>query len=401
MLNVKTPEGVIELINTRLTCKEFASETIKATDALGRVLLNDIVSEEDVPGFNRSTVDGYAVLASDTFGCSESMPAVLGYKGEVLMGESAEVDLLPGSCIGVSTGGELPDGANAVVMVENIEDYGSNMVGILKPVAPGNNVIFKGDDVSVGEKILPAGTELTIHDIGILSALGYPQVEVRSKPVVGIISTGDELTEASEVPRSGQIRNVNTPLLIAAVNRFGAKAVDFGIVRDKESEIRQTVRTAVATCDIVLISGGSSAGLRDLTAKVIGLEGELLMHGIAMKPGKPTILGIIKEKPVFGLPGHPVAAYFVTELFVRPLIEQMMGAIAKRLTTKAMLGEAISSNHGRAEYIAVRLDNRGNANPVRGKSGLIASLAGVDGYICVPKDCEGLAEGAEVVVTYF
>ena len=401
MLNVKTPEGALELINSKLTSKEFTSESIKTTDAIGRVLLHDVISEENVPGFNRSTVDGYAVLASDTFGCSESIPAVLEYKGEVLMGESAEQELLPGTCIGVSTGGELPNGANAAVMVEHIEDYGSNMVGILKPVAPGNNVIFKGDDVSIGEKILTAGTELTIHDIGILSALGYSQVDVRRKPVVGIISSGDELTDASEVPKSGQIRNVNTPLLVAAVNRFGAKAVDFGIVRDKEKEISQTVRTAVATCDIVLISGGSSAGLRDLTAKVIGSEGELLLHGIAMKPGKPTILGVVKGKPVFGLPGHPVAAYFVTELFVRPLITQLMGAIVKRLTTKAVLGEAVSSNHGRAEYIAVRLDNRGNANPVRGKSGLIASLAGVDGYICVPRDCEGLAEGAEVIVTYF
>ena len=401
MLKVKTPEEVKSLIQTHLSSKNYSVESVKTTDALGRVLSFDIISEEDVPGFDRSTVDGYAVLAADTFGCSESIPAVLEYAGEVLMGESAELELIPGTCIGVSTGGELPSGANAVVMVEYIEDYGSNMVGILSPVAPGNNVIFKGDDVSVGDKILRAGTELTIHDIGILSALGYTQVDVRRKPAVGIISTGDELTETSETPRSGQIRNVNTPLLVTAVKGFGSTAVDFGIIRDKESELRQVLRTAVSTCDVVLISGGSSAGLRDLTARVIESEGELLLHGIAMKPGKPTILGIVKGKPVFGLPGHPVAAYFVTELFVRPLIKMLMGAYENRRTTKAELGETISANHGREEYIAVRLCDLGTAYPVRGKSGLIASLAGVDGYICIPRDCEGLAEGTEVIVTYF
>jgi len=410
LLSVKTPDEVFEIINKRLlplylSCRS-ACEAVGLTGASGRVLHQDIVSSEDVPGFDRSTVDGYAVRASDTFGCSEAIPAVLDLAGEVQMGESAGFELVPGTCVTVSTGGALPGGADAVVMVEHTEDYGSGMIGIQKPAAPGNNIIFKGDDVSAGVCVLAAGTLLTPHDIGILSALGYSEVSVMVKPLVGIISTGDELVSTSSLPDSGQVRDVNTPMLMAAVARFGADAKDFGIIRDDEQEIRTAVLEAAESCDVVLISGGSSAGARDMTARVIESEGELLLHGIAMKPGKPTILGIIKDKPVFGLPGHPVAAYLVTELFVRPLIAGFMGTAVKRLTTTARISEAISSNHGRAEYIAVRLkwdsnDTAGTAYPIRGKSGLITSLAGVDGYICIPRDCEGLPAATEVTVFYF
>jgi len=401
LLKVKTPDEAVKIIKNILLGRVFQVETVELTAAAGRVLHTDIISGENVPGFDRSTVDGYAVIASDTFGCSESIPAVLNLAGEVLMGESAADRLLPGTCMIVSTGGALSEGADAVVMVEHTEDYGSNMVGIHKPAAPGNNLIFKGDDVSVGDITLKAGTKLTPHDIGILAALGFCEVNVRCKPIVGIISTGDELVETSAVPGVGQVRDVNTPMLLAVSARFGAAVKNYGIIRDDETAVRSAVRAAAGECDIVLISGGSSAGARDLTARIIESEGELLLHGIAMKPGKPTILGVIDKTPIFGLPGHPVAAYLVTELFVRPLIVEFMGAAVKRRTTIAKLSEAISSNHGRAEYIAVRLDDTGIANPIRGKSGLIASLTGVDGYISVPRDCEGLPAGSDVIVTYF
>jgi len=401
MLNVITSDEVLQIINSRFAKQEFQSESIATTESLGRVLNQDIISNEDVPGFNRSTVDGYAVYASDTFGCSESIPAVLTLQGEVLMGESAEQKLDKGSCIIVSTGGELPEGADTVVMVEDTEDYGNNMIGIQKPSAPGNNVIFKGDDVSAGDKVLSAGTILTPHDIGILSALGHSEVNVRRKPVVGIISTGDELVASPCTPKSGQVRDVNMPMLQAAVRKFGAEAKDYGLIHDDKTAIRAAVKKACESCDIVLISGGSSAGARDMTAQIIESDGEILFHGIAMKPGKPTILGIIADTPVFGLPGHPVAAYFVTELFVRPLIMRLMGAECSRYTTIARIGETLSSNHGREEYIAVKLDENWIAHPIRGKSGLIASLANVDGYICIARDCEGLAENSVVKVIYF
>ena len=400
LINVKTPEEVIKIIKEHFKPIDFQAESIVLGAALERVLHDDIISNEDVPGFNRSTVDGYAVIASDTFGCSESIPAIQSVAGEILMGESAESVLAPGTCMIVSTGGEIPDKANAVVMFEHTEDYGKGMIGIQKSVAPGNNLIFKGDDVSIGEIVLTAGTKLTPHDIGILSALGISGINVRKKPVIGIISTGDELVPPTDIPGRGQVRDVNTPMLLAAATGFGADAKDFGLIRDDEKAIRKAVLSAVQVCDVVLISGGSSAGARDLTARVIASEGELLLHGIAMKPGKPTILGKINEKPIFGLPGHPVAAYIVTELFVHPLINMLVGAKTKQYTTTAKLSEAISSNHGREEYIAVRLID-GIAHPIRGKSGLITGLAGVDGYICVPRDCEGLAKGADVRVVYF
>jgi molybdopterin molybdotransferase len=400
VLNVKTPNEVLKIINNQFKPDDFSAESVTLDVACGRVLHHDVVSEEDVPGFNRSTVDGYAVIASDTFGCSESIPAILSVAGEILMGESAESALSQGTSMIVSTGGEVPSEANAVVMFEHTEDYGKGMIGIQKSVAPGNNIIFKGDDVSIGDIALTAGTRLTPHDIGILAALGIAIVDVREKPVVGIISTGDELIPPAEAPGRGQVRDVNTVMLHAAATSFGAEAKDFGLIKDDEKAIRRAVMSAVQTCDIVMISGGSSAGARDLTARVIAQEGELLLHGIAMKPGKPTILGKITGKPIFGLPGHPVAAYMVTELFIRPLIDMLVGTKPGQYSTKATLTESISSNHGREEYIAVRLED-GTAHPVRGKSGLIAGLAEVDGYICIPRDCEGLAKGAAVRVVYF
>ncbi|MCL2424785.1 MAG: molybdopterin molybdotransferase MoeA [Oscillospiraceae bacterium] len=404
MLNVKTPDEVIKIIDSLYLSFDSKSELVDLLNACGRVLHFNISSDENVPNFNRSTVDGYAVRASDTFGCNESIPAILNIVSEVLMGESADVALATGDCAIVSTGGELPESADAVVMVEHSENYGENIVGIQKPVAPGNNVIFNGDDVRIGQEVLKDGTVLTPHDIGILAALGHDRVEVRVEPVVGVISTGDELVPTSRVPVGGQVRDINTPMLLATVTQLGAKAMDFGIVKDDEQAIRNAVLSAVETCDICLISGGSSAGARDMTARVIESEGELLLHGIAMKPGKPTILGIVRGKLVFGLPGHPVAAYMVTELFVRPLINRLLGSNVKRYSVDARLAEAISSNHGRAEYIGVSLievDGVYVARPIRGKSGLISSLSGVDGYICVPRDCEGLAKGEAVKVVYF
>ena len=407
MLNVKTPSEVFDIIDRKFSsgCElglDLSSlfENVEVINAVGRVLHSDILANEDVPGFDRSTVDGYAVIASDTFGASESIPAILNVIGDVPMGASADFSVKSGSCVSISTGGDLPDGCNAVVMVEHTEDYGDGLVGIAKPIAPGNNVIFRGDDVTRNTKILSAGSVLTVHDVGILSALGYSDVVVCGRPIVGVISTGDELVSPSNVPKRGQVRDVNSPMLTAFINQIGGFAVDYGIVKDEEDLLRSAVLSATNDCDVVLVSGGSSAGMRDLTAKIISDEGELLLHGIAMKPGKPTILGTVNGKPIFGLPGHPVAAYFVTELFVRHLLMRMTGTNLVRQTTSAQLGEAISSNHGRAEYIAVRIAD-GVAVPVRGKSGLIASLAGVDGYITVPRDCEGLSKGEMVEVVYF
>ena len=309
MLNVLAPEEARELIR-----KEFSgnvkTEQVPLDKAFGRVLAEDICAREYVPDFDRSTVDGYAVRASDTFGCSESLPALLTRAGEVLMGQKPSVSVNAGSCAAIPTGGALPEGADSVVMVEYTEDYGDGTIGILKSAVPGNNLIFRGDDVYPGKQVIAAGKRLGAGDIGALAAMGITEVSVACRLKAGIISTGDELVTADTVPGPGQIRDVNSNMLSAILEGAGAEPVCFGIIKDKDELLRDCLEKAAEECDIVLISGGSSVGEKDAAVRVIASEGGILFHGIAMKPGKPTILGKVNGKPVFGLPGHPAAAYF-------------------------------------------------------------------------------------------
>lgn len=398
---MKTPDEALSIINSTFKGGSMLFERIHIREALGRTLGDNVVAHEYVPDFNRSTVDGYAVYARDTFGSSESIPAILPQNGEILMGAAALYPLEKGTCLSVPTGGDVPDGADAVVMLEYTEDYDDGTIGILKPVAPGDNMIFRGDDVSPGDILLSAGTILSPHDIGALAASGIIEVSVCKKPIIGIISTGDELVAYDEKPLKGQIRDVNTLMLEAVIHDAGGVTKSYGIIRDNEEDLQDAVTWAVSDCDIILISGGSSVGMKDATARVIEKTGDILFHGIAMKPGKPTILGVIDQKPVFGLPGHPVAAYFAAQLFIRPLIGLLMGRNQKQYPVTARLGEAVSSNHGRAEYMGVVLEDGGEnitAHPIHGKSGLITSLSGSDGYICIPRDCEGMPKGSAISV---
>lgn len=403
MLTVKTPDEALALIAQTFQ-PSLLSEAIPLSAAGGHILSGPVCASEYVPDFDRSTVDGYAVHAEDTFGCSESIPALLTLTGAVAMGESAGAALEPGTCRYVPTGGAVPSGANAMVMIEHAEVFDSATIGIKKPAAPGENLIYRGDDTVPGNEIFPAGYLLGAHDIGALAAMGITTVSVFCKPRVGILSTGDELVDASEIPGEGQIRNVNSPMLAALMKELGAHPVDYGILRDEEALMRRTLERAVSECDMVLISGGSSVGVKDVTESVIGSMGELLFHGIAMKPGKPTILGCVQSKPVFGLPGHPVAAYFVSRIFVRAALAALTGRILKHYTLPAILTESVSANHGRAQYSGVRLSLQAghwHAQPIRSKSGLITGLAASDGYFCVPRDCEGYAQGDTVDVTLY
>ena len=400
MLYVKTPEEVLDLIH-----KEFTgiadTELVELSSAIGRVLAEDIASEEYVPDFNRSTVDGYAVHARDTFGCSEAIPAMLPVVDEVLMGQSADFVLNTDECCIVPTGGALPEGADSVVMLEYTENYGDGLIGIAKSAAPGDNVIFRGDDVYPGKVILKKGRVLSAQDIGALAAIGKFCVPVRKKLRAGIISTGDELVQIDEKPKNGQVRDVNSHMLAAMLEAFGVHAVNYGIVIDDRVLLSEKMAQAVTECDMVLISGGSSVGVKDATCSMIESMGELLVHGIAMKPGKPTILGKIQNKPVFGLPGHPVAAYFVAKLFVLPLAAVLTERTMIQYTVTAVLSESISANQGRAQYQCCHLERQGSsivAYPIRSKSGLITTLAGADGYFCIDRDCEGLPKGAQVQI---
>lgn len=402
MLHVKTPEEVLALIENEFSPLANYSEMVSLQDAMGRTLAEDICAAEFVPDFNRSTVDGYAVCARDTFGCTESIPAILPLRHEVLMGQGADFTLEPESCCAVPTGGAVPSGADSVVMLEYTEDYGDGTIGIIKAAAPGQNMIFRGDDVHPGKCVLKAGRVLSSQDIGALAAIGRTLIPVTKKLTVGILSTGDELVPPDAVPGPGQIRDVNTPMLAALLTAFGAHTVTYGIIADDEQVLSTAMQKAAAECDAVIVSGGSSVGVKDASCRIIEAMGTLLMHGIAMKPGKPTILGKAGNKPLIGLPGHPVAAYFVTRLFVLPLLAKLSGRTMRQFTTTAYLSENISANHGRAQYHGCRLTMENGsqiAYPIRGKSGLITSLAGTDGFFCISRDCEGLPQGAEIQVT--
>ena len=401
MLSVKTPEEVLALIES-----EFApvaqAEIVSLSAAMGRVLAEDIAATEYVPDFDRSTVDGYAVRARDTFGCTDAIPAILPLQAEVLMGQGAEFVLEKECCVAVPTGGAVPAGADSVVMLEYTEDYGDGTIGILKSVAPGQNMIFRGDDVYPGKVILQKGRVLSSQDIGALAAIGAVQVPVVKQLIVGVISTGDELVPPEQAPKAGQVRDVNSPMLEAMLAGFGVTVINYGIVIDDEALLCEKVTKAVSQCDAVLLSGGSSVGVKDAACRIIESMGKLLLHGIAIKPGKPTILGKAGSKPLVGLPGHPVAAYFITKLFVLPLLSRLMGRNQAAYTTTAMLSESISANHGRAQYHCCRLERKDGqliASPIRGKSGLITTLAGADGYFCISRDCEGLPQGAQIQVT--
>ena len=401
MLHVKTPDEVLALIESRFS-PLGETENVGLAAAIGRIAAADICSGEFVPDFDRSTVDGYAVRAADTFGCTDAIPAILMQQGEVFMGKGADLSLGEGDCAAIPTGGAVPEGADSVVMIEYTEDYGDGSIGVLKSAAPGQNMIFRGDDARPGKVIVAKGHLLSSQDIGALAAIGCTEVPVSRRLSVGIISTGDELVEPGTVPGPGQVRDVNSPMLEAMLTAYGATVINYGIVTDDETLLRKTVASAAADCDAVLLSGGSSVGVKDAACRIIESMGELLLHGIAIKPGKPTILGKCGEKPMVGLPGHPVAAWFITKLFVLPLLNRLSGREQRRFTTTARLSESVSANHGRAQYLCCSLEERSDgiwAHPLRGKSGLIAALAGADGYFCIHRDCEGLPQGAEIQVT--
>ena len=402
MLSVKTPEEVLALIEEEFSPLKDRVEQVSLEHAVGRTLAEDILATEYVPDFDRSTVDGYAVRARDTFGCSDAIPAILTLTGEVLMGQGAGGKLEPDCCRAVPTGGAVPEGADSVVMVEYTEDYGDGTVGIGKSAAPGQNMIFRGDDVYPGKPVLRKGRVLACQDIGALAAIGRTVVPVVRPLTVGVISTGDELVPPEVIPGPGQVRDVNSPMLGAMLTAFGAKVRHYGIVVDDEAKLERTFRLAASECDAVLLSGGSSVGVKDAACRLLSEMGTILLHGIAIKPGKPTILAKCGEKPMVGLPGHPVAAYFITKLFVLPLLRRLMDRKEESYTVTARISESIGANHGRAQYHCCRLERREGvltAYPIRGKSGLITTLAGADGYFCITRDCEGLPQGAEVQVT--
>ena len=400
MLNViSTGEAIEEVLN----CVQGAStgtEFVSLSACLGRKIAKDIISDEFIPPFSRSTVDGFAVSASDTYGSSESVPAMLTLKGEILMGEKAEEKIKKGECIRISTGGMLPVGADSVVMLEHTQTDFDGLCLVFKAVGPFENVTKKGDDIVPGRMVIKKGTVLSSKHIGILASLGITEIECTKRPVVAVISTGDELVEITEKPADGKIRNINSAMLSALLLENGCDVVDSGIIRDSKAELEKALKKAANESDVILISGGSSAGARDLTAEIINENGSLLFHGISMKPGKPTIFGSCFGKPVFGLPGHPTAAYFVSVRMLLPLLRKLGAVVKGTKKESAVLSCNLPSNHGREEIVCVELEN-GKATPVFGKSGIVSLLSESDGYVIIDRNCEGLKTNEEVTVNLF
>jgi len=404
---VKTPEEVLEIL------KGFgpvSMETIPISEALNRVLSSEIVCEEDMPGFSRSSMDGYAVRAKDTFGASDSLPAFLELAGEVIMGREPEDSVVPGKAMRISTGGMIPDGADAVVMLEYCHSVDEKTIEVSRTVAPMENVIGKGDDFRKGAVIFKKGTVLRPQDIGLLAGLGMQNISVYKKPKVGIISTGDEVIPIDQKPGPGQVRDINSYTLSAFCLQAGAVPVNMGLCKDNFEEMREKAGKVLESCDTLWISGGSSVGYRDMTVKVLeSFEGmELLVHGIAISPGKPTIIARLGSKAVFGLPGHVASAMVVAEIFLNPFLARLAGKVLAsgdvRQFVQAELERNVESASGRDDYIRVKLhkrDGRVYAEPVFGKSGLISTLVEADGLVKIDRNTEGLYKGQDVSVMLF
>lgn len=383
---------------------------VVAREALGRVLAVDVVSGGDLPPFCKSTVDGYAVYASDTFGASESLPALLTIAGEITMGSLSGERLAPGSAMRIPTGGALPQGADAVAMVEYCDEPGDGSVSVGYAVAPGENVIQRGEDVSAGSVVLHEGHRLRPQDLGALEGIGATHVEVYPEPRVAVISTGDEVVEGSAEPGPGRIRDVNGPALYGALLRDGAQPELLGIVPDQRGLLEDAIRKGLQY-DAVVVSGGSSAGTRDMVASVLDSLGApgVIVHGLALKPGKPTIVAVLDGTLAIGLPGHPASALVAYETVVRPLVrhiggEDTRGGTLTRVPARARCSRRMASRPGREDYVRCTLRWDGGelwADPVLGKSGLISTMVRATAFIHIPLDRDGVEDGEFVDVYTF
>ncbi|MBM7614874.1 molybdopterin molybdotransferase MoeA [Alkaliphilus hydrothermalis] len=382
------------------------AEEVSIWEAIDRVLAVDVISPINVPEFHRSTVDGYAVLSKDTNGASESLPSFLDIVGEIEMGQEVNLEIKSGNTCYIPTGGMLPKGSDGVVMVEYTELLEEKTVCIQRPVAPLENTLQKGDDLQEGQVVFQKGHQLRSHDIGVLAGMGFATVEVYQKPRISIISTGNELVSLEEELQMGKIRDMNTYSLSAAALQDHAMIVRAIIVKDHFDDLKAMLEKSIEDSDIVLISGGSSMGTKDITKDVINFVGEpgVFIHGIAVKPGKPTIVGKLGNVAVYGLPGQPVSAMVIYQVLVRDLIHSLYGIHKIQPYILGELTVNISSNMGKEHYVMVNLTQEKNktlVSPVYGKSGMLTMMAKSIGYICIEQNQEGLEKGSNVKVYLF
>jgi len=407
-------KGYLELMGSdgfRAVLERFprlAAESVSLEEALGRSLAVALASPEDLPAFPRSSMDGYAVRAADLFGTTETNPSYLELAGVLDITTVPGEPLAAGTCVEVVTGSTLPPMADAVVMVEHTQNLGGGTIEIRKAAAPGDNMMQAGEDARAGNEVLPVGTLLRPAHIGLLAALGVREVCVGRRPVAAILSTGDELVPASTTSLApGQIRDANGPALAALCEQFGARPLSMGIVEDDVDSIARALADALARADVVFLSGGSSVGVRDLTVEALSRlpDTELLVHGLAISPGKPTILARSRGKAVWGLPGQVASAQVVMFVFGCPFLRRLAGDAAAftqpRPSVQAVMARNVASRQGREDFVRVRLAQGATlpeAWPVLGKSGLLKTLVQAQGLVAIPAWREGLEAGATVQV---
>ncbi len=379
-------------------------ETVPLGDAYGRVPEDDIVAREALPGFERSTVDGYAVRAADTFGASESIPGYLRVSGAVRMGAAASGDMAPGVAVAIPTGGMLPTGADAVVMIEHTSEATADSIEVVRPVAPGENVVRFDEDAAAGAPLAPRGRPLRAQDVALLAAAGVVAVSVHGAPRVTILATGDEIDPPETAALApGHVRDALSVSVAALVREAGGEPSAGAIVPDDDGALREVLAGAVGASDVVVICAGSSVGMRDQTAGAVAAlpNSETWCHGLAIKPGKPTLLAHSGGVPIVGLPGNPRSALVVFRLIGMPLVRRVGGWTVEPLvgTIRATLSRDLPSAAGRLDVVQVRLGDDGRlAEPIFGSSALLSVLTAADGYVIVPEDANGLSAGEPVEV---
>ena len=405
---VVTPQ---EALRALLQVSSVGSERIPTVRARARVLAEDLYSSVDLPHFHRAAMDGYAVKAKDTFGASQSLPAYLKLAGVVEMGKEATQRLGAGEAIRISTGGMMPPESDAVVMVEYTDETDAGLVEIHRSVSPWQNVIQIGDDIKKRELVFQRGRRLRAHDLGALTGVGISSVLVYMRPRIALISTGDEIVDADTDPMPGQVRNINQHSLAGLIEGCGAKLRDWGVIRDDKDQLIRAIGEALQWSDLVLLSGGSSMGAKDIALEAILSfpDSEFIFHGISVSPGKPTIFAKACGKPIMGLPGYPVSALVIFDLFAAPVLrkiggEEVTGINQFEKTLRATLKTNIASQVGREDYVRVTLERdseRWLATPLPSKSGAIFTLVKADGMVRIDLNQDGLEQGEEVEVILF
>jgi len=414
-LDLKSIEQFWKIVEKKLGIKPNKKEMINFKESINSILAQDIKATENLPAFDRSTVDGYAVKSQDIQGVSQSLPTYLNLIGSIKMGEKADLEIEDGQAAYIPTGAMLPKGADCVVMVEQTENISDHMVEIYQTAGVGENIIKKGEEIKKGEVILKKGHRIRPRDMGIFAGLGITEFAVYKKSSVAIISTGDELVEPEEKMKFGEIRDINTYTISYLLSEINAEVTQVGIIEDTYEKLRSSIEKYL-DYDLILVSGGSSAGLKDVTVDVINELGEpgVLVHGLKVKPGKPTILGKINNTPIMGLPGHPGSAWIIANKFVLPLVKLLSGQydvnnVRKNINKEdiiqpAILSRNISSDKGREEIIPVLIEEKEGekfAKPLLGKSSFMRIFIESDGYLEIEVAKEGIEKGQKVNVYLF